>query len=303
MEGESKNDRVGTVHWFAPPLPPNRACGFPAHGSPVGGFTSKRIDKRVRGLRYARATTVRQSRPVDTIDDRPHASLDPLFEGCQHARNPRQRFGPRDHDPVGPCPRPWALFSRLCGTCGTGLRSRQCYASAFLRPFAPHPLQALRRSYGRSDFCPALAPRTDLPVSRTQPSDHSASNHPTASCRRFCTLPLTATGGSATAAAGSRLRHFPASSPSTSGRIEFVILRTSHSPPVASHPASRRRSYARLRGRRAYAPKRTCTSLIVCALRRTGMCALGAATAMHLILPRRDGASRCGCGGALRIIT
>ena len=27
-----------------PPLPPNRTCGSPASGSPVGGFTSGRID-------------------------------------------------------------------------------------------------------------------------------------------------------------------------------------------------------------------------------------------------------------------
>jgi hypothetical protein len=33
----------------------------------------------------------------------------------------------------------------------------------------------------------------------------------------------------------------------TTGRIEFVILRTSHSPPVALHPLSRGRSYVRLR--------------------------------------------------------
>ena len=32
----------------------------------------------------------------------------------------------------------------------------------------------------------------------------------------------------------------------TTGRIEFVILRTGRSPPVALHPASRRRSYVRL---------------------------------------------------------
>ena len=31
-----------------------------------------------------------------------------------------------------------------------------------------------------------------------------------------------------------------------SGRIEFVILRTAHSPPAASHPALPRRSYSRL---------------------------------------------------------
>jgi len=33
---------VGTIHWFASPLPPNRTGGFPASGSPVGGFTSLR---------------------------------------------------------------------------------------------------------------------------------------------------------------------------------------------------------------------------------------------------------------------
>jgi len=34
----------------------------------------------------------------------------------------------------------------------------------------------------------------------------------------------------------------------TTGRIEFVILRTGRSPPVAPHAASRRRSYVRLQG-------------------------------------------------------
>ena len=45
---------------------------------------------------------------------------------------------------------------------------------------------------------------------------------------------------------GSRLRHRIAGSPTTPGRNGFVILRTGRSPPVASHPASRRRSYSRL---------------------------------------------------------
>ena len=33
---------VGTPHWFAAPLPPNRTGGSPASGSPVGGLTSER---------------------------------------------------------------------------------------------------------------------------------------------------------------------------------------------------------------------------------------------------------------------
>ena len=41
---------------------------------------------------------------------------------------------------------------------------------------------------------------------------------------------------------GSRFHHFPAGSPTLTGRIEFVILRMNRSPPAAHHPASRRRS-------------------------------------------------------------
>ena len=36
---------TGRTDWS--PLPPNRAGGFPAHGSPVGGLTSERIDRPV----------------------------------------------------------------------------------------------------------------------------------------------------------------------------------------------------------------------------------------------------------------
>ncbi len=39
---------------------------------------------------------------------------------------------------------------------------------------------------------------------------------------------------------------FPSRLATTTGRIEFVILRTDRSPPVALHPASRRRSYFQL---------------------------------------------------------
>jgi len=43
-----------------------------------------------------------------------------------------------------------------------------------------------------------------------------------------------------------RASPFPSRLATTSGRFGFVILRTGCSPPVASHPASRRRSYVRL---------------------------------------------------------
>ena len=69
----------------------------------------------------------------------------------------------------------------------------------------------------------------------------------------------------------SRLRHCIAGSPDTHGRNGFVILRTGRSPPVASHPASRRRSYPAPRGTTGCRvhPKGTCTPLTICAHRRT----------------------------------
>ncbi|MBM4329432.1 MAG: hypothetical protein FJ118_19985, partial [Deltaproteobacteria bacterium] len=45
---------------------------------------------------------------------------------------------------------------------------------------------------------------------------------------------------------GSRLRHQLADSPKPPGRNGFVNLRTGRSPPVALHPALRRRSDSRL---------------------------------------------------------
>ena len=72
----------------------------------------------------------------------------------------------------------------------------------------------------------------------------SVSNHPMPSHRRFNTLPISAAGFRALARV--RTSPFTRRLVKTSGRIEFVILRTDSSSPVASHPASRRRSYIRL---------------------------------------------------------
>jgi len=54
----------------------------------------------------------------------------------------------------------------------------------------------------------------------------------------------------------------------TYGRNVFALLRTASSPPVALHPASRRRSYLRL-SEEGISRKRTCTSQIAPAPRRT----------------------------------
>src|SRR2546425_5870155 len=84
-----------------------------------------------------------------------------------------------------------------------------------------------------------LARQAGLPDSRAWPSDHAASNPLAPRLRRFVPLPL-----SATAAPIYRRETSPqvCSLVRMSGRIEFVILRTGHSPPAAPPPASGRRS-------------------------------------------------------------
>ena len=91
----------------------------------------------------------------------------------------------------------------------------------------------------------ALTPATvtsapGLPACLAIPSQRSASNHvmrPGSALHANTSVP----GVFRTSPRMSRLV-------ATSRRIEFVILRTASSLPVALHPASRRRSYLRLRG-------------------------------------------------------
>jgi len=54
---------VGRTDLFRSLPPPNRAGGFPAHGSPVGGFTSKRIDTLTHGLLSGYTVPDQQSTP------------------------------------------------------------------------------------------------------------------------------------------------------------------------------------------------------------------------------------------------
>ena len=123
------------------------------------------------------------------------------------------------------------------------------HASPSLRSLRSIPVTGLRRYYGRSDSCSsgssALASmnagllRTGLPESRTQPSDRSVSKHRV----RPPNTALTRYPSAYWASFRSGLRLSYAGSPKSLGRIEFVILRTGRSPPVASHPVSPRRSY------------------------------------------------------------
>jgi hypothetical protein len=134
----------------------------------------------------------------------------------------------------------------LLGTPGVLLRLHRHFASSFLPPFARRGFafrgsrrQNGLRYYEGSDSCRShpdrqVSPLTspclpDIPTSTTQ-----------AVPRPLCLSPQ-------------RRGLFQASPnarrlATASRRIRFVLLRTAGSPPVALHPASRRRSYLRLRG-------------------------------------------------------
>ena len=81
----------------------------------------------------------------------------------------------------------------------------------------------------------------------TQTSHHSVSNHLMSPVMAFPCYPSASPGVSVPSQEPPfGLRHSLAGSPTSCGRIEFVILPTGGSPPVASHPASRQRSYFRI---------------------------------------------------------
>jgi hypothetical protein len=128
------------------------------------------------------------------------------------------------------------------------------HVSTFLHPFAPPALpgffttmgaltpgRSALRSQTRREH--RLWHRPGLSVSRAWSSEPSVSNHLTA--------PIVALSPNPSARWASRLwrvrvSSFPSRLTGQPGRIEFVNLRTTRSPPVALHPASRRRSYDQL---------------------------------------------------------
>jgi hypothetical protein len=127
-------------------------------------------------------------------------------------------------------------------------------ASTFLHPFAPPELPGFDATMGaltpaRRLFVPLSGAlnsawtRTGLSASCAWPSDHSASNHPVGPVIALTHYP------SASRASGSLrsgLRRTLAGSPHDKAESSSLALRTGRSPPVASHPASRRRSYVQL---------------------------------------------------------
>ena len=152
-------------------------------------------------------------------------------------------------------------------------------SSTFLRPFAPDPLRpflALMDALtpARSDQAVlGLFPAATLAAPREQVSLIHAPDLPTipppttcvrsvsprhVTCRRIepRLLPY---GFSPNGNSG--LRHSVAGSPRSTGRIEFLIVRTGRSPPAAPHPVSPRRSCSRLQVTstwRGLSPLRSC---------------------------------------------
>ena len=137
-------------------------------------------------------------------------------------------------------------------------------SSTFLRPFAPDPLRpfvALMDALTPARSVQAvlgLFPAATLWAPREQVSLIHAPDPPT--------IPSPTTGGRSASSGhvthrrveprllphgtspngNSGLRHWLAGSPPLTGRIEFLIVRTSRSPPAAPHPVSPRRSCRRL---------------------------------------------------------
>jgi hypothetical protein len=160
-------------------------------------------------------------------------------------------------------------------------------SSTFLRPFAPGPLRpfcalmdaltparAVRAVLGLFPAATPSAPRQqvslihapDLPTIPSPTTCVRSVSPRHVTCRRIEPR-LLPNGSSPNGNSG--LRHTLAGSPRSTGRIEFLIVRTSRSPPAAPHPVSPRRSCRLIT---SYVnSERTFTSLIVCALRRTSV--------------------------------
>jgi hypothetical protein len=208
----------------------------------------------------------------------PSSSSHPGFQGCQHALGPNTTVCPVLHG------------RRLSGRCSRKrYRVRHCgpliflvlvhATSTFLRPFAPPALPGFHATMDA--LTPArLALRTRVTarggftahehlstqsvqvslLNVAEPSDRSVSNHPLSPSEPGLLLvrglprnrtpqdtapPLQWDGSSL------GLRHSLAGSPRRPAESSSLALRTDRSPPVALHPASRRRSYLRLRSARA----------------------------------------------------
>ena len=215
------------------------------------------LDRRPVVRLHSRVSSPQAGQRINLVDQTvPLASHHSLFESRQHPFRPDLGFHPRPS-----CADISGGLSRTCRHCFRLLPCSVRHVSTFLRPFAPGPLQALLRSYGRSDSCSpgssafsrhehrlgdaqvSLIHAPGLPAlpSPTTCGCFPSSGHVTPRRVEPRLLPH-----EAALYGDSGLRHSLAGSPHRTGRIEFLIVRTGRSPPAAPHPVSPRRSGSRL---------------------------------------------------------
>jgi hypothetical protein len=133
-----------------------------------------------------------------------------------------------------------------CGHCRCLLLLQSVFHASTFLPTFPRRGFAFRASrsssplqyYAGSDSCPALARQAGLFAYSALPSGHPAPNH--------VVLPNIALSVTSARPVGFPGFARPSRLAATRRRNGFVILRAIRSPPVALHPASRRRSYLRL---------------------------------------------------------
>jgi hypothetical protein len=187
-----------------------------------------------------------------------------------------------------------AHFAEAAPACLAGWHSRWLVdcpvlpdSSTFLRSLRSIPVTGLLRYYGRSDSCEArrrfspsqvsLIHVSDLPIppSPTTPQALDADFARYPSSRRVSCLRR------------SRLHHFPAGSPTLTGRIEFVILRNGWIVHLLLLPTPPHGDAVAV----GYRPERAClkrtsTSLTKRAFRRTGTRARRAFSTLDSESPR-----------------
>jgi len=129
---------VGRTDWFRPLPPPNRTGGFPAYGSPIGGFTSKRIDNR-------------NHRILQSISCDPEVTMKGSLTPWRGFINSRRSPGDSAlfHTPEESSPFCLALGHSQWLVCCPLV----CSGSTFLRSLRSIPITGLPRYYGRSDSC------------------------------------------------------------------------------------------------------------------------------------------------------
>jgi hypothetical protein len=217
------------------PRPPNRTGGFPAYGSPVGSFcieSGSRAGRRVKRDR----PSVRGSCP-DAV-----TSAATMPSGRSEASTHDQAHGVTMRGSVRP--------ELAQGNAGAAvLRSAILHlpsCPAFPRGgFASRPSHGLMHQ-GRSGTTRALTPGRLAHAGQVSPLSCLAVRASHSQPRNAAPASLYQSPQRARPDLAAQTSPRMSRLVAAHRRIRFVILRAARSPPVALHPASRRRSYLRL---------------------------------------------------------